>query len=52
MQVAPTTSPPWTAPPWTRVNVGLQLYRPDAIDTFDLWIDEIAIHTARIRCEN
>ncbi len=42
--------PAWIAPAWTRVNLGLQLYRPDIVSDFDLWLDEVAIDTARIGC--
>ena len=32
------------------MNLGLQLYRPDIVSDFDLWLDEVAIDTARIGC--
>jgi hypothetical protein len=48
--VLPTRVPTWFAPDWVRVNVGLQLYRPDPEPDFDLWIDEIAIHPTRVGC--
>ena len=50
MAVLPTRVPTWFAPDWVRVNVGLQLYRPDAEPDFDLWIDEVAINPTRIGC--
>ncbi|MFO0646660.1 MAG: hypothetical protein U0326_10510 [Polyangiales bacterium] len=50
MSVLPTRVPTWFAPDWVRVNVGLQLYRPDAVSDFDLWIDEVAINPTRVGC--
>lgn len=50
MTVLPTRVPTWFAPDWVRVNVGLQLYRPDAVSDFDLWIDEVAINPTRVGC--
>ena len=50
MAVLPTRVPTWFAPDWVRVNVGLQLYRPDAEPEFDLWIDEVALHGTRVGC--
>ncbi len=50
MAVLPTRVPTWFAPDWVRVNVGLQLYRPDAVSDFDLWIDEVAINPTRVGC--
>ena len=52
MRVLPTAAPQWTAPSWTHVQVGLQLYQHDVVNTFDMWLDEVAINTTRIRCEN
>ena len=50
MSVLPTRVPTWFAPDWVRVNVGLQLYRPDTESDFDLWIDEVAINPTRVGC--
>ena len=50
MTVLPSRVPTWFAPDWVRVNVGLQLYRPDAVSDFDLWIDEVAINPTRVGC--
>ena len=50
--VLPTADPQWIAPPWSTIQVGLQFHGSDAINAIDVWIDEVAIDTTRIGCDD
>ena len=44
---------PYLLPTFTNVKIGWMLYQnPVSPTTFDLWIDEIAIDSQRIGCNN
>jgi hypothetical protein len=46
-------SVPYVLPTFTNLKIGWMLYQmPVSPTTFDVWIDEIAIDTTRIGCNN
>ena len=52
MVVESTEDPPWTAPPFQSFELGYHTYQaPDSGDAFDIWFDDLALHTERIGCD-